>query len=251
MIRQITSRSNPRLKALIADREQYYFFEGEKLVRDLVEKKIPLAILIVNNRHESQAENLRQQAEEVWLVSEPVFKKLSSLKTHSDFLAVVRYQSPEINLAEQPLIVALDRIQDPANAGTVFRCAAAFGIRTILLCGESVKPTNPKFIRTAQTSLFDIQFQHYPHIHDLINRARELQLNIYMTSSKISTQQIEPNKIKTPALVIFGNEGQGLAPELLDQFPIVTIAQKDCVESLNVGVSACIIMYQLMKNLNL
>lgn len=249
MIREINSRANPYVKALISAKEQYFFFEGKQLVRDLVGKKIPITYLIINKNREAQSKDLHQMAEEVWLVSDPVISKLSSLKTPSDYLAVISYRSPEIKLEQESVIIALDRIQDPANAGTVFRCAAAFGIGSILFSGDCVKPTNSKFIRTAQTSLFDIRFKHYPDIRDLIRQVRNYQFNVYLTSSKASGRQTEIGSIKKPAMIIFGNEGQGLNAELLDQYPLITVSQMDCVESLNVGISACIIMHELMKNL--
>jgi TrmH family RNA methyltransferase len=249
MIREIVSRANPHLKKLVAEKEQYFLFEGKQLVHDLVDKKIPMTYLIITKRQREQSKNILQMAKDIWFVSDPVMSKLSSLKTPSDYLAVVNYQSPEINLEREPVIIILDNIQDPANAGTVFRCAAAFGINAILFSGDSVKATNPKFIRTAQTSLFDIRFKHYSNIRDLIREAKNHKLNVYLTSSKSSGRQTEMCSIKKPAAVIFGNEGQGLSPELLNKFPVITISQKDCVDSLNVGVSACIIMHELMKKM--
>jgi tRNA G18 (ribose-2'-O)-methylase SpoU len=53
--------------------------------------------------------------------------------------------------------------------------------------------------------------------------------------------------LQHPCLVLFGNEGQGLAPALLERFPLVRLEQEERIDSLNVAVSACILMHELRR----
>jgi tRNA G18 (ribose-2'-O)-methylase SpoU len=53
--------------------------------------------------------------------------------------------------------------------------------------------------------------------------------------------------MELPCLLLFGNEGRGLAPRLLERFPLVRLEQKERIDSLNVGVSACILMRELQR----
>ncbi|MCK4836743.1 MAG: RNA methyltransferase [Candidatus Aminicenantes bacterium] len=251
MIRQISSRSNPRIKSLLAEKEDYFFFEGEKLVRDILRKKIPVHRLIINNTQESKLKIPPRQVEEVWLVNQSILKKLSSLKEKSDFMAVVKYQPKKVHLEKESLIIALDTVQDPSNAGTIFRCAAAFGIHSLLFSGDCVKINNPKFIRAAQASLFEVNFHHFPDIHTLIKQAQTHHIHVYLTASKTVSRNVNYSDIQPPAMIIFGNEGQGLPGDLFAQFPCLRIPHKNCVESLNVGISACIIMNELKNKFNL
>ncbi len=145
------------------------------------------------------------------------------------------------------LLIANNNIQGPANAGTVLRCAAAFGIDCIAFSGVSVEPNNPKFLRAAQNAFFDIHFQHFETIETLIEKAEKANFNVYLTSSHDSKKTISPEEVRFPSLLLFGNEGIGLAGELFQRYPSIKISQTDKVESLNVGVSACIIMYELRK----
>lgn len=251
MIKKITSRSNPQLISFLAEKDQYYLFEGEKLVKDILKKKIPISLLIINSNRQSELNKLPQPVDRLWLVNDPVLRKLSSLKEKSDFMAAVKIKPIEIDLAREKIIITLDNLQDPLNAGTVFRCAAAFGISAILFSGNCVKPNNPKFIRAAQTSLFQLKFQHFPNLNELLKHTLKLNIQAYLTTSKNSLQNIDIKSIKTPAMIIFGNEGQGLAEELFQRLPAIRISQKDCIESLNVGISACILMHEIQNNLNL
>lgn len=251
MIKKITSRSNPRLISFLAEKDSYYLFEGKKLVKDILQKKIPVSVLIINGNQESELEIPSDTVDQLWLVNDSVLNKLSSLKHKSDFLAAVKISPAKIDLARERVLIALDDIQDPLNAGTIFRCAAAFGIKTILMSGNCVKTNNPKFIRAAQTSLFEVKFQYFSHINDLINRCQKLNIQVFSTSSKKSPNTVDVKSVKSPAMLILGNEGRGLAESLIQRFPAIRIPQKECIESLNVGVSACILMYELRNMFDL
>lgn len=247
MIYQINSRSNQKVKDLFKKREHYFFFEGEKLVKDILKKRIKVEVLVIHGEKEKELHVPEKTVKETWYVSKSVLKKISTLKEKPDFIAVLELKEEEIDFRQKKVIIALDNIQDPANVGTVFRCASAFGIDCITFSGSSVKPNNPKFLRTAQNAFFDIHFQHFKTIKTLIEKAEKANFNIYLTSSHDSKKTISPEEVRFPSLLLFGNEGKGLAQELFQRYPSIKISQTDKVESLNVGVSACIIMHELRK----
>jgi len=143
------------------------------------------------------------------------------------------------------VVIGLDSIQNPANVGTIFRCAAAFGINAVALAGISVNLNNSKFLRAAQDSFFKVDYQRFGDVEALIREAEAANFNIYLTSSHDSSNVIAPHHIESPCLILFGNEGKGLDKELFERYPSVKIPQEAEVESLNVGVSACIIMYEV------
>ena len=53
--------------------------------------------------------------------------------------------------------------------------------------------------------------------------------------------------VEFPCLVLFGNEGQGLGPQILERFPLIRLDQKERIDSLNVAVSACILMHEVKR----
>lgn len=247
MIHRIESRSNPRLKELAKNKNNYLFFEGEKLVLDILQKKINVKILILHKGKEEQLHIPEKTVKETWLVSESVLKKLSSLKETPGFIAVLEPGKKTVDFRKAKTVIGLDAVQDPANAGTVFRCAAAFGIDAVAFSGDSVKPTNPKFLRAAQDAFFHVPFQHFDSATALIEKAEKANFNIYLTSSHESANSKSPEAVRFPCLILLGNEGKGLPGELFLRYPTLKIAQTNKVESLNVGISACIIMHELNK----
>lgn len=247
---RITSRSNQRVKDLLEKKDQYYFFEGEKLVGDILRKRMMVDTLIIHETKESQLSIPAGNVKEVWYVNENVLNKISTLKETPDFIAVLELPEKVIDFEKVDIVIALDNIQDPANAGTVFRCAAAFGVDAIAFSGACVKPTNPKFLRAAQNAFFETCFQHFETIEQLMRKAEKAGLNIYLTSSHDipgAVGSLLPEQVQFPCLILFGNEGQGLPGEFFLRYPSIRVSQTDNVESLNVGVSACIIMYELRK----
>ncbi len=232
---------------MIKERANYYIFEGEKLVRDILKRDLEIEKLIVNDRREGQLNLTGKAIKEIWYVPDPVLKKISALKEKADFIAVLKLKPMEIDFTSSKIIMAVDSIQDPGNAGTIFRCAAAFGIDAVALCAASVSPNNPRFLRAAQTSLFDIDFQQFADVESLLKKAQAENFNIYMTSANPLPNTLALNKLSLPCLVVLGSEGHGLKQELFSRYPGIHIPQSPRVESLNLGVSACIIMHELRK----
>lgn len=247
MIYRINSRSNPKVKNLLQERHEYFFFEGEKLIGDILTRGIPIFRLIVHEKQEEKIQHFKNRVEEIWMVNESVLKKISNLKDRSDFMAVVRIGKSKINFGRADVVLVLDNIQDPANAGTIFRCASAFGVRFIALTGAGVKPTNPKFLRAAQDSVFDVNVQSFADLDTLIKKSRIRNFNIYLTSSRTVGNMMAIPDIELPCLVVIGSEGRGLDPQLFERYPSISLPQSRRVDSLNAGVAACIIMYEIRK----
>lgn len=244
---EITSRSNPRLKQLLAGRETRFFFAGEKLVRDILARGIAVDKLIVDTALEKEFAGDLAIVSELWLVSSPVLEKVSGLKDPPPLVAVIDLPPQEIDFASQWVTLGLVDVQDPGNLGTVFRCASAFGIPALALAGACARPNNPKVVRAAQTAILDVLFQVFPNVDELVAAAEIRGVHIYVTGSHPVEKQLDPGNMEFPCLVLFGNEGQGLDRRLLQRFPQVRLQQKEGIDSLNVGVSSCILMHELMR----
>lgn len=244
---EIFSRSNRRLHEFLDRKPEMYLFEGGKRVLDILSRPVMAQKLIVLAEAEDRFLPVQARVEEIWVVNRPVMEKISDLKDITDCVVVFSELERSIDFSREKTVVALDNIQDPANMGTIFRCASAFGIDAIALTGTGVNPRNTKFIRTAQTSLLDVHFQRFPNAGTLIDRARMNRRHVYHTASRFSPTAIGPGDVEYPCLIFFGNEGQGLDDERFAEFPVIRLPQEPRIDSLNVGVSACIVMYELRK----
>ncbi len=244
---RIDSKANSKLKVLLTERDEYYIFEGEKLVKDILKKKTKISKLIITKSKESFVDELNNDINEIWIVSDQIMKKISDFKDFSDFVVFIKIVKSKINFSLAQTVVVLDNIQDPANAGTILRCSSAFGIQNIAFTGDCVKQNNRKLLRGSQGAILDINHQSFSKLDDLLKKSEIRNFNVYLTSSKKTVRSLDVEQVNFPCLIIIGNEGQGLSEELFLKYPSLKIPQKSSMESLNAGVSACIIMYEIGK----
>jgi TrmH family RNA methyltransferase len=250
MAHTIFSRSNSRLKELLKQRNSYCFFEGEKLVKDILKKEIPISILIIHQSNQAEIPQIPidgKNITEIWYVNDLVLSKICTLKEKPNLIAVLELEETGIDFENAGIIFALDNVQDPGNVGTIFRCASAFGIPSIAFSGLSIKLNNPKFLRAAQDSIFFARTERFLHFEDLVKKSKKEGYHIYLTSPGLSINTIDVNQIEQPCVIVMGNEGKGLGEGLFDRFPSVRVGQSKGVDSLNVGVCACILMHELKK----
>jgi TrmH family RNA methyltransferase len=244
---EITSRANPRLKELLEGNERLIFFEGEKLVGDILSREITVSKLLFTAAMEKRLPEIRATIVECWVVSRQVMEKISDLKTPPEIVAVLEMPIWRIDFQRQKIVFGFDTVQDPANLGTVFRCAAAFGISALALAGACVRANHYKVVRAAQTALLDVPFQVFPSLDELIAKAQAQKVHIYVTGSHAVEKPLAIKNMEFPCLVLFGNEGHGLEEQLLKRFPLIRLDQKEAIDSLNVAVSACILMHEIKR----
>jgi len=244
---EITSRANPRLKALLAVKEKLLFFEGEKLVCDILARDLTVKQLLVSAEGEQCLPAIVATVSEYWSVSGPVLEKVSGLKKPPPLVAVLDMPDGKIDFDRQKVVLGFDGIQDPGNLGSVLRCASAFGVPALALSGGSVRANHPRVVRSAQTALLDVPFQVFPSVDGLIARALAQNARVYVTGSHPAETSLAVAGMEFPCLLLFGSEGQGLDPRLLERFPQIRLEQKKRIDSLNVAVSACILMHELQR----
>ncbi|MBN2398970.1 MAG: RNA methyltransferase [Candidatus Aminicenantes bacterium] len=244
---EISSRANVRLKELLAKKEKLFLFEGEKLVMDILSRDLVVNQLIYSAAMEKRLPKISAAVDEQWRVSRPVLKKISDLKDVPEIMAILGIPLSELDFTDRKIVFGFDSLQDPANLGAVFRCAAAFGISALALAGASVRPNNPKVVRAAQTALVDIPFQVFPDLEALTAEAQVQGAQIYVTGSHAAGKTMAIANMEFPCLLLFGNEGRGLPAPILQRFPLIRLDQGQNIESLNVAVSACILMHEVKR----
>lgn len=144
-----------------------------------------------------------------------------------------------------PEIVAtslwLDRIQDPGNVGTLLRTAAAAGIEQAFLSTGCAGAWTPKVLRSAQGAHFAMRL--YEDV-DLASLHAKLRVPLIATALD-NARSVYDTSLPQQCAWLFGNEGQGVAPILLDLADHrVFIPQAEGVESLNVAAAAAICLFE-------
>lgn len=237
----ITSLDNQKIKDIkklqtkkYREKTSLFLVEGEHLVLEAY-KAGCLETLILKDGFEYDL-NVNTIS-----VTENVLKYISELDTPQPMMGVCHKK--EVSSTKGNIII-LDNVQDPGNLGTIIRSAVAFNFDTIVLSNDSVDVYNSKVVRASQGLLFNVNIK----IGDLTEIIPELKKDGYQIYGTKVTNGNDVKSIAKNSLfaIIMGNEGNGMSDvvsELCDSF--VYINMNDKCESLNVGVAASILMYEL------
>lgn len=237
----ITSINNEYIKEIsklnekkYRDKSNKYLIEGLHLVTEALKYDIIDTIIIREDfSYETDIKHI--------IVSNEVMKKLSDNPSIPKIMAIVYKKE---NTISGNKILLLDRLQDPGNLGTIIRSAVAFNFDTIILSNDTVDLYNSKVLRSTQGMLFNINILR----QNLTNVIKELKNNnytIYGTKVDNGYDVKEINNISKSALII-GNEGTGISENILKQCDkYLYIKMNNNCESLNAGVAASILMYEM------
>lgn len=183
-------------------------------------------------------------AQASWLVlDDRLFDQLDIMPSPSPMLAVVETPRPAL-LASGPDhdLVILDRIQDPGNVGTILRTAAAAGIRTVLTTAGTAACWAPKVLRAGMGGHFVLDIHENIPLDQLKAQVGALPLAGTVLQDG---QSLYATDLRQPLAWVFGNEGEGIDPELQAQLGCrLTIPQDPGVESLNVAASAAVCLFE-------
>jgi len=150
---------------------------------------------------------------------------------------------------EEPggLWLALEQLQDPHNVGAIFRTAAFFGVKGIILTRERSAPLSATVYDVSSGGLECVPFAIVPSLSRAITLAREGGLTVIGTSEHAS-RSIDDVPSGRSHLLIFGNEEHGLrrvTSENCDE--LVQLPPRGLIQSLNVSVAAGICMSKLVS----
>ncbi len=154
---------------------------------------------------------------------------------------------------KKPIIIVLDNIRSLNNIGSIFRTSDAFLIKKIYLCGITAKPPHKDIHKTALGATESVDWEYFTKTIDVIEKLEEENYNIVAieqveNSTSLSDFSVELNK---QYAFIFGNEVKGVAQEIVDKCDeCIEIPQFGTKHSLNISVSAGIVIWDIFSKLN-
>lgn len=152
-----------------------------------------------------------------------------------------------------PIIIILDDIRSLHNIGSVFRTSDAFLIEKIYLCGITATPPNKEIHKTALGATETVAWEHNKNVLEVIENLKQEKVLVYaieQVENAIFLDSFAPIENKKYALV-FGNEVYGVSQEAIQLCDgCIEIPQLGTKHSLNISVSAGIVVWDLFKKLN-
>jgi TrmH family RNA methyltransferase len=221
----------------------------EEALRSDCEVKTVLAAESVRSAAEAHVRRLA--GVKVVVLPDALFQSISGTETSQGVMALVK---PPVWKLEQlfrgcPLVVVLDGLQDPGNAGAIARAAEAFGSTGLLFLKGTVSPYNPKTLRASAGSLFRIPFLH--GVDPALARAalRQNKVELYAgvpARAGAAVRSLADADFSGPCGLVIGNEARGVGAELRSAALDISIPTVG-VESLNAAVAAGILLYEARR----
>jgi len=180
-------------------------------------------------------------------VAADLFATVASTETSQGVVTLVRLPERSLKdcLALGAPIIALDRVQDPGNVGTILRAAEAFGASGAVLLKGSASPFNPKTLRASAGSLFRLPFAAGVRAEKLVTAAREAALTLLALSSG-KGEDVSEIAVNEGAIFVIGSEAQGVGTEILEVAMPIRIPTRR-VESLNAAMAATVVLYEAAR----
>ena len=189
------------------------------------------------------------------VLPDALFQSLAGTESSQGVIALI---APPSWVLEQlfrgrSLVVVLDGVQDPGNAGTIVRAAEAFGATGVMFLKGSASPFNPKTLRASAGSLFRIPYVHALDAELAQAAFKQNKLDVYAGvpfSNENHVKSLAYAELTRKCAVIIGSEGRGVSEHLhagAIDLAIPTVG----VESLNAAMAASVILYEARRQRSL
>lgn len=216
----------------------YAVAEGAHLLDEALAAKCEIGAVIV-------AESARVHYPDARVISDRAFRELASTDTPQGVIALVR---PPVASLEQmmrgsnALVVVLDGVQDPGNAGAILRASEAFGATGAVFLKGTVNPYNPKCVRGSAGSVFRVPLVAGVEAAEILRYAEIVWYAAMPRANRLASEA----DLTAPTGIIIGSEGHGVGSALAEQVTGLRIPTSG-VESLNAAVAAGILLYEARR----
>lgn len=182
----------------------------------------------------------------VYEITPEQLDRLSLQRTPNKVWMLLERRKPQTIVDNSQLVLALDRLQDPGNFGTILRTADWFGIRNVVCSPDTVSCYNPKVVQATMGAIFRTNIS-YCNLPEWLSGAKKQGFHIY--GALLDGDNLYHADIKKPAMLIIGNEGRGISPEVaaIVQHKLTIPNLGGTCESLNAATATAIIISELTK----
>jgi TrmH family RNA methyltransferase len=180
-------------------------------------------------------------------VPDNLYAEISATESGQGVMALVQPPAWELDqlVRGNPLVVIVDGVQDPGNAGAIVRAAEAFGASGLMFLKGSVNPYNPKAIRASAGSIFRVPLIAALDPGLAIAAVSQRKMDLYAAMPRASLSLKEAS-LEAKCAFVIGSEGRGVSAVLEDAATGLRIPTSG-VESLNAAVAAGIVLYEAWR----
>jgi TrmH family RNA methyltransferase len=256
---RITSIQNPKIKRLLALQQKsserrkagLFVVEGRRELMHCLEAGFQVDSVFWCPAVETGTEPMPSLPADTRLfeVSKDVYEKMAYRGSTEGVMAEVRTRPlalSDLTLPERPLVVVLERVEKPGNLGAILRSADAAGVSAVIVCDPLTDLYNPNLIRSSVGAIFSVP---------CVACSSEACISFLKAKGiQILTAQLQDSSLyydidmRRPTAVVMGTEATGLTDQWRQAADAhIRIPMLGRIDSLNVSVSAAILMYEAVR----
>lgn len=266
MRKQINSTQNAYIKELFQLKEksrnrkntQTFLIEGVReislaLKGNYIIKSILVDVSIIQETEIQQLINTSNTDMEIIEISNEVYKKLALRTTTEGILAIAKSKDLSLKNVQfknkNPLILVAEAPEKPGNIGALLRTVDAAGIDAVIIANPKTDIYNPNIIRSSVGCVFTTNIG-TGTTDEVISFLKENNINMYgaALTASVEYQTIDYNQASA---IIVGTEATGLSAEWLNNTTKnIIIPMRGAIDSMNVSVSAAVILFEAVRQRN-
>ena len=264
-VKEVTSLSNPIVKDIKAlaqkkarDETRSFMAEGLKLVIDALDLGWTIRTLVY-------AKNVKDKPQVVEVATKTVARGGLVLEVSEKVLSsITRRDNPQmvagifeqrwtslkgVTPAKGETWVALDRVRDPGNLGTIIRTADAAGASGVILVGETTDPYSLETVRATMGSVFAVPLVR-AGVSDFLAWKKTAGVDVVATHLAGAVDYRTVDYRRKPVVLLMGNEQAGLPDELAHAADaLARIPQAGRADSLNLAIATGIMLFEARRHL--
>jgi TrmH family RNA methyltransferase len=272
LIKEITSTANPIIKQIKGlslkknrDEDGLFMTEGLKLVSDALQAGWEIVTLLYSKQSSGNmsggkgglneiAAQCRAKGADILEVNDKVLAAISRRDNPQTVIAVFRQHWSSLSKIEAlgkssgDVLLALDRVRDPGNLGTIIRTADSAGAKGLILIGDTTDPFSLEASRASMGSIFHLPIAKVSE-DAFANWRSGFKGRVAGTHLEGAVDYRGVAWNTAPCLLIMGNEQQGLTPNLAalcDDLVIIPMSGK--ADSLNLAIATGVMLFEIRRN---
>lgn len=223
--------------------------DGEHLVGEALDASVPLDAVLSDGTPHPLLARAAAAGAVVYEGTPDVLKAASPVKTPTGLVAIARWEPhplEDVFRASPAFVVGLVDVQDPGNVGSLIRSADGLGAGGVIAIDGSADPGGWRALRGAMGSTFRVPVARGSLDRVLADaRRRGVCITATVADGGVAVDALD---LAQPTLVLLGNEGAGLPARLIaDADQRLTVPMRDRVNSLNVAVTAALILWEARR----
>lgn len=233
-----------------------FLVEGVRSVQELASHAPHAVVTVFVDAAQSDTEalsdilaSLSSKRIPITMLAPDTYASLAETDTPQGVLALATQMHVSLQdmlVKQSEFIVISDQIQDPGNLGTILRISDAVGADGFIATAGSADLYNPKTVRAAMGSLFHLMHTKDISAEEVCLTLKQKGYSLMAADASGSVEHYDVPFIK-PLAIIFGNEAGGISEVVRSSAQLVRIPMPGQAESLNVGIAAGVLLYEVLR----